>query len=71
MILTNYYNSIFITTDYENIAVVDMTFLEEIIDEIFQYERYIIMQEHSEMYIYVLQDIKEGLKVILTDHDWN
>ena len=38
--------SIFITTGYEDIAVVGMTIPGEIIDKIFQYERYILMKEH-------------------------
>ena len=29
------------------------------------------MKEHLPMYKYVLQDIEEGLKIILTDHDWH
>ena len=39
---------------FEDIAVVGMTIPEEIIDKIFQYERYIFMKEHSIMYKYVL-----------------
>ena len=63
--------SIFNTTDYEDFATAGMKFPEEIIDKIFQYEHYILMKEHSEMYKYVLQDIEEGLKIILTNHDWH
>ena len=48
-----------------------MTIPEKIIDKIFECERYILMKEHSVMYKYGLQDIEEGLKVILTDHDWH
>ena len=60
----------FITTDYEDIAEISMTFPEEIIDKIFEYKRYIHMKEHLPMYKYVLQDIEEGLKIILMDRDW-
>ena len=56
--------SFFITTGYEEIA-------EEIIDKIFEYEHYILMKEHLPMYKYVLNDIEEGLKIILTDHNWH
>ena len=48
-----------------------MTFPEEIIDKIFEYERHILMTEHLPRYKYVLKDIKEGLKIILTDPDWH
>ena len=48
-----------------------MTFPEEIIDKIFEYERYILMKEHLPMYKYVLQDIEEDLKIILTNRDWH
>ena len=48
-----------------------MTFLEEIIDKIFDYERYILMKKHLPMYKYVLKDIKDGLKIILIDCDWH
>ena len=48
-----------------------MTFPEEIIDKIFEYERYICMKEHLPMQKYVLQDIEEGLKIILTDRYWH
>ena len=44
---------------------------EEIIDAIFEYERYILMKEHFEMFKYVLQDIGECVKVILNDHHWH
>ena len=59
-----------ITTVYENIAKIGMTFPDEIIDKIFEYEHYILMKEHLPMYKYVLKDIEEGHKIILTDHDW-
>ena len=62
--------SFFITTDDEDIAKISMTFLKEINDKIFEYERYICTKEHLPMYKYVLQDIEEGLKIILTDYDW-
>ena len=48
-----------------------MTFPEEIIDKIFEYERHILMAEHLPKFKYVLKDIKEGLKIILTDRDWH
>ena len=48
-----------------------MTFPEEIIDKIFEYERHILMTEHLPRFQYVLKDIKEGLKIILTDPDWH
>ena len=48
-----------------------MTFPEAIIDKIFEYECYILMKQHLHMYKYVLKDIEEGLKIILTDHDWH
>ena len=48
-----------------------MTIPKAIIDKMFEYERYILMKEHSKMYKYVLQDIEEGLKRILIDHDWH
>ena len=63
--------SIFITTGYEDIAKIGMTFPEEIIDKIFEYERYILMTEHLTIYKYVLQDIEEDLKIVLTDRDWH
>ena len=59
----------FITTGYEDIALVGMTNPKEIIDKIFRHECYILMKDHSVMYKYVLQDIEEGVKVILTDKD--
>ena len=59
-----------ITTDYEDIVKIGMTFPEEIIDKIFEYEHYILMKEHLSMYKYVLKDIEEGHKIILTDPDW-
>ena len=62
-------NPFFITTGYDDIALVDMIIPEEIIDKIFQYEHYILMKEHYIMYKYVLQDSEEGLKEILTDRD--
>ena len=63
--------SFFITTGYEDIAKITMTFPEEIIDKIFEYEHYILMKEHLPMYKYVLKDIEEGLKIILTDCNWH
>ena len=48
-----------------------MTFPEEIINKIFEYERYILMKEHFEMYKYILQDVEEGVKVILNDCHWH
>ena len=63
--------SFFITTDYKTIAKIGMTFPEEIIDKIFEYERHILMTEHLPMFKYVLKDIEEGLKMILTDPDWH
>ena len=48
-----------------------MNIPEEIIDAMSEYERYILMNEHFPMYKYVLQDIKDGMKGILTDHYWN
>ena len=62
--------SFFITTGYEDIAKIGMTFPEEIIDKMFEYERYIPMKEHLPMYKYVLKDIEERHKIILTDYDW-
>ena len=62
--------SFFITTGYEDITKIGMTFPEEIIDKIFKYEHYILMKEHLTMYKYVLKDIEESLKLILTDCDW-
>ena len=59
-----------ITTGYEDIAKIGMTFSEEIIDKTFEYERYIHMKEHLPMYKYILQDIEEGHKINLTDYDW-
>ena len=58
-----------ITTGYEDIAKIGITFPKEIIDKIFEYERYILMKEHLPLYKYVLKDIEEGLKIVLTDHD--
>ena len=46
-----------------------MIFPEEIIDKIFEYEHNVLMKEHLPMCKYVLKDIEEGLKIILTDHD--
>ena len=63
--------SFFITTDYEDIAKIGKTFPDEIIDKIFEYERYILMTEHLPMFKYVLKDIEEGLKIILIDPDWH
>ena len=63
--------SFFITTGYEDIAKIGTTFPEENIDKIFEYEHYILMKKHLLMYKYVLQDIEEGLKIILMDHDWH
>ena len=60
-----------ITTGYEDIAKIGMTIPEEIIDNIFEYEHYILMKELLPMYKYVLKDIEEGLKIILTDYDWS
>ena len=48
-----------------------MNFPEEIIDAIFEYERYILMNEHFTMHKYVLQDIEESVKVLLTNHHWH
>ena len=59
-----------ITTGYEDIAKISMTFPEEIIDKIFEYERYILMKEHLLMYKYVVKDVEEGHKIVLTDYDW-
>ena len=64
-------DSFFITTGYEDIAKIGMTFPEQIIDKIFKYEHCILMKEHLPMYKYVLKDIGEGLKIILTDCDWH
>ena len=47
-----------------------MTFPEEIIDKIFEYERHILMAEHLPKFKYVLKDIEQGHKIILMDHDW-
>ena len=47
-----------------------MTFPEEIIDKIFEYERHILMAEHLPKFKYVLKDIKEGHKIILRDRNW-
>ena len=58
-----------ITIGYEDIAKIGMTFPEEIIDKIFEYEHYILMKEILPMYKYVVEDIEEGLKIILTDYD--
>ena len=60
-----------ITTGYEDITKIGMTFPEEIIDKIFEYERYILMNKHLPMYKYALTDIEEGLKIMLMDHDWH
>ena len=60
--------SFFITTGYEDITKIGMTFPEEIIDKIFKYEHYILIKEHLPMYKYVLKDIEESLK---TDYDWH
>ena len=62
--------SFFITIDYEDIAEIGMNFPEEIIDKIFEYERYILMKEYLPMYRYVLKGIEEGHKIILMDYDW-
>ena len=59
-----------ITADYEDIAKIGMIVPEEIIDKIFEYELYILMKELLPMYKYVLKDIEEGHKIILTDYDW-
>ena len=40
----------FITSGVEDINVAGMTIPKEIIDKIFEYERYILMKEHFEMY---------------------
>ena len=48
-----------------------MTFPEEIIEKVFEYEHYILMKEHLPRYKYVLKEIEEGHKIILTDHDWH
>ena len=63
--------SFFITTGYEDITKIGLTFSEEIIDKIFDYDDYILMTEHLPMYQYVLQDIEERLKIISTDCDWH
>ena len=47
-----------------------MELSEEIIDAIFEYGCYILMKEHFTMCKYILQDIEEGVKVILTNHHW-
>ena len=57
-------------TGYEDVAKIGMTFPEEIIEKIFEYERFLLMKEHLPMFKYVLQDIEDGLKIILTDRDW-
>ena len=48
-----------------------MTFREEIIDKIFEYECYILMKEDLPVYEYVLQDIEDGLKIVLMDRNWH
>ena len=48
-----------------------ITFPEEIMDKIFEYEHYIVMTEYLPMFKYVLKDIEEGHKIILTDLDWH
>ena len=57
-------------TGCEDVAKIGMTFPEEIIEKIFEYERFLLMKEHLPMFKYVLKDIEEGLKIILTDRDW-
>ena len=47
----------FITSGFEDINVFGTTIPEDMIDAIFEYEWYIIMKEHFEMFKYVLQDI--------------
>ena len=47
-----------------------MTFPEEIVDKIFEYERNILMTEHLPMF-QNFKDIKEGLKIILTYPVWH
>ena len=59
-----------IITGYEVIAKIGMTFPEEIIDNIFEYEHYILMKEHLPMYKHDLKDIEEGHKNVLIDPDW-
>ena len=63
--------SSFITSAFEDTNVVSMNIPEEIIHAIFEYEHYNLMSEHLTIYKYVLQDIEEGIKVILTDHHWH
>ena len=63
--------SFFITTGYEDIAKIGMTFPEEIIDKIFENEHYILMKEHLPIFKNVLNDTEQGLKIILTDPDWH
>ena len=59
--------SFFSTTCYENIAKIGITSPVEIIDKIFEYERYILIKEHLPMYKYALKDIEQGLEIILTE----
>ena len=39
--------------------------------EILEYEHFLLMKEHLLILKYVLKDIEDGVKIILTDHDWH
>ena len=58
-------------TGCEDVANIGMIFPEEIIDEILEYERFLLMKDHFPKFKYVLKDIEEGLKIILIDRDWH
>ena len=61
---------VFNTSDGEVINIHGENESEEIVDKISQNEHSILMNEHLTLFQYVLQDIEEGTKVILTDRYW-
>ena len=53
-----------------DVAKIGRIIPKEIVNKILVYERYILMREHLPKFKYVLKDIEDGVKIILTDRDW-